>query len=225
MRPASTSRLGPTGRAVALIGLIALAHWGNADAVGADALEPSAQRDRSSPAAAADVGSEAPGSLRPWESLFRGDYEDPALPKAFLADLGAHPGIRRTVLLETTLSWGCACPTWAFPFHDDMDALQHPMLLPAPGLKSDPTGLAVPGTIYRITGRFTGAEITGLEWARQRGEPPPSFPGATPGDPQVLEYWMAPGPVLVVEDWCFEPDGDPQDAQWLRARGAVQCRD
>ncbi|MDZ7581607.1 MAG: hypothetical protein U5R30_13605 [Deltaproteobacteria bacterium] len=102
--------------------------------------------------------------------------------------------------METTLSWGCPCPTWVFPFYNDMKDFRHVMFLPSSSLDLDPTDFATPERSYRMTGHFSGAAITGLEWIKQRDKAPTTFPKATISDPELREYWTTPGLVFVVEN-------------------------
>ncbi len=68
-------------------------------------------------------------SLEPWKALFELNYDTPRVIDDFLAEVRSTPNMRRTIILETTLSWGCPCPTWVFPFYNDMQKLQHVMVL------------------------------------------------------------------------------------------------
>jgi hypothetical protein len=191
-------------------------------ALGCTAPEP-ASDSAAGPRAAS--GSEAPasGSLGSWQPLFRLQYDDPGMIERFLADARATPGARRTILAETTLSWGCACPTWVFPFYQDMRELQHLMVLPAPALEQDPTDFATPERTYRLTGYFSGETQSGLDWAKQRRARPPNFPKGGPDDPEAQEYWSAAGLAFVVESWCFEENAQQEENRWLRERGASPC--
>jgi hypothetical protein len=173
--------------------------------------------------AAPEWRAELPQLPGAWADLFRREDHNPRRIADFLAEVRAKPGLPRTVLLETTLSWGCACPTWVFPFHRDMQDLRYVMVLPGAALRHDPTDFAMPGLSYRMTGHFTGAIRTGLEWAGERKAPPPNFPRASARQAAVREYWSEPGLVFVVDDWCFEADGDQRDARRLRKRGAPEC--
>ena len=158
-----------------------------------------------------------------WQPLFERDYYDPAEIDAFLADLRADPGVRRTVLLNSTLTWGCPCPTWVFPFHDDMSELKHVMVLASPELALDPTNVASAELSFKMTGYFDGTVMTGLEWAESRGEAPPGYPKGGADDSVAEEYWADDGLVFVVETWCFDDDPLSDDAEWLRDQGAASC--
>jgi hypothetical protein len=164
-------------------------------------------------------------SLEPWKALFELDYDTPRVIDDFLAQVRSTPNRRRTIILETTLSWGCHCPTWVFPFYNDMQKLQHVMVLPSPALDLDPTDVATPERSYHMTGYFSGAEVSGLEWVNRRGKAPPTFPKASKTSPEIQEYWTAPGLVFVVESWCFQENTLADDAQWLRKQGATPCND
>ncbi|MCK5229675.1 MAG: hypothetical protein KAR13_05385 [Desulfobulbaceae bacterium] len=164
-------------------------------------------------------------SLEPWKALFELNYDDPGIIDDFLAEVRSTPDMRRTIILETTLSWGCPCPTWVFPFYEDMQELRHVMVFPSPALNLDPTDFATAERSYRLTGYFSGTAITGLDWVNQRGEVPPTFPKASTANPALREYWAAPGLVFVVESWCFEENALKDDAKWLRKQGATSCND
>jgi hypothetical protein len=97
------------------------------------------------------------------------------------------------------------------------------MVLPSPALDLDPTDFASAGVTYVLTGRFSGAELTGLDWVKERGKAPPSFPKASADNPAVQEYWVHPGLVFVVESWCFEENALAQDNSWLQEKGAAAC--
>lgn len=168
-------------------------------------------------------------SLHPWQSLFKRNYADLSLIEDFLDSVHANPDIQRTILLENTLSWGCPCPTWVFPFYQDMSRLQYVMILPAPALTLDPTDFAAAGIPFRMTGHFNGSTLTGLEWVKQRGKAPPNFPkDAAQDDPVIQEYWAEPGLVFIVEHWCFDSEAldenlFAEDMQWLHEHGAESC--
>lgn len=164
-------------------------------------------------------------SLKPWKDLFELNYDDPSVIDDFLAKIRSTPKMRRTILLETTLSWGCPCPTWVFPFYEDMKELRHVMVLSSPDLNLDPTDFATAERKYRLTGYFSGAMITGLEWVVQRGKAPSTYPKSSSLDPALKEYWSVPGLVFVVESWCFEKNALEDDAKWLRKQGASSCND
>lgn len=164
-------------------------------------------------------------SLEPWKDLFELNYDDPGIIDDFLAKIRSTPKMRRTILLETTLSWGCPCPTWVFPFYEDMKELRHVMVLSSPDLNLDPTDFVTAERKYRLTGYFSGAMITGLEWVRQRGKAPSTYPKSSTSDPALKEYWSVPGLVFVVESWCFEKNALKDDAKWLRKQGANSCND
>jgi hypothetical protein len=164
-------------------------------------------------------------SLEQWKALFELTYDDPGVIDDFLAQVRSTPNRRRTIILETTLSWGCPCPPWVFPFYHDMQKLQYVMVLPSPLLNLDPTDVATPERSYRMTGYFSGAVITGLEWVNQRGKAPPTFPKASKTSPELQEYWAAPGLVFVVESWCYQENTLVDDAKWLRNQGATPCNE
>jgi hypothetical protein len=165
-------------------------------------------------------------SLGRWGPLFRLEELDPGAPARFLTEVQTTPEVPRTILLETTLSWGCACPTWAFPFYGDLDKLKYVMVLPASSIEGDPTDFALPGARFRMSGRFSGEALTGLEWVEARGKRPPSFPKGALDGPEVQEYWIEPGLAFLADSWCYERDSiDPEDISWLRDQGAVACGD
>jgi hypothetical protein len=148
---------------------------------------------------------------------------DPAAVAAYLTELLRSPETVRQIELRTTLSWGCPCPTWVFPFAEDVATIRYVMVVPAPGLARDPTDLATVSLSYRMTGRFTGERIDGLRWAAQRANAPPNFPGGGPSSPAAQEYWTETGLVFIVEAWCFVANGIEQDIRRLRASGASEC--
>ena len=154
--------------------------------------------------------------------LFRGRSSDPATADAYLEGVLAAPSTPRIIRLETTLSWGCPCPTWVFPFHQDLRRLRYVMVMLAPGLALDPTDLALPDMTVRMQGHFTGAQLSGLEWIAQRGSPTSAFPRSA-AEAARREYWSEPGLVFVVERWCFEDNGRMGDMRRLLRRGARQC--
>jgi hypothetical protein len=178
-----------------------------------------------SPASAASDAAKRHPSLEPWKTLFELNYDSPRVIEDFLAEVRSTPNLRRTIILETTFSWGCPCPTWVFPFYNEMNELRHVMVFPSPVLDLDPTDFATPERSYRMTGYFSGAAITGLEWVKQRGKAPPTFPKASTAGPELREYWTEPGLVFVVESWCFQKNAIEDDAKWLLQQGATQCND
>lgn len=142
---------------------------------------------------------------------------------ARLDQLLARPGTQRSLLVDSTLDWGCPCPTWALPYHRELSRSRHVMLLPAASLQLDPTTLALPGLRVRLWGHFTGEELDGVEWARRRGTAPPGYPGAA-DSLALTEYWRQPGPVFVVNRWCFDSRLPAAQRSRLQASGATACR-
>jgi hypothetical protein len=141
----------------------------------------------------------------------------------FVAEIRRTPGVRRQIMVETTLSWGCPCPTWIFPFAENVTEHRYVMLLLAPGLDLDPAEFASPTMSYRMNGRFTGELVDGIAWAAMTPEPPPTFPRAGEDSAAAKEYWAEEGLVFIVESWCFVPEGDDREARSMRERGAEQC--
>lgn len=138
----------------------------------------------------------------------------------------ARPEQEVMIEMRTTLDYGCPCPTWTFaPFHNGPNhGFPYAMVLPDDDVQ-DPTEFALNTGIYRMTGRFTGEKMTGLEWAKARGSEPPNFPDAKP----PLETWKNDsGPVFIVESWCFQPtdetqNDEPDSTERLREQGAEIC--
>ena len=84
----------------------------------------------------------------------------------------------------------------------------------------------MPRARFRLSGRFNGQVLTGLDWVEARGKRPPNFPKEHLDGPEVQEYWTQPGLAFIVEDWCYEQDSvDPEEIPWLREQGAVSCPD
>ncbi|MBN4050332.1 hypothetical protein JYT28_01100 [Desulfobulbus sp. AH-315-M07] len=103
-----------------------------------------------------------------------------------------------TLVVRTTLGWGCPCPHFAVPATpslDPMDRFLYPVF--SPGV-SDAATHWVLGS-FHLVGRYTGECMTYVEWKRHRGESAELDEGRN----------NAPQPVFLVKSWCYEPNRPP----------------
>jgi len=101
--------------------------------------------------------------------------------------------------------WGCTCPDWIIrvAFGDSETQTVYPVLGPT---AHDPTfdfygSLFYAGT-YRVLGRFAAERMTGIAWTQLTGQSDSSAKEDASG-------WSSPEPVILVDDWCFEPFSEP----------------
>ncbi len=63
-----------------------------------------------------------------------------------------------------------------------------------------------------MTGHFSGAAVTGLEWVKSERQGTANISQGIKAGPELREYWSAPGLVFVVESWCFQENALEDDA-------------